>query len=131
MSDEFEWPTFDEPAFIPPRRDTAKYLVKNPVEPYRRSPTLEEMKGYEADPSKYPNAMPCIIRRPIRLNKVTWHLFPFRNTTPKTTFTHPERHHQFMRQLGDSVVSYYVTGERESALKEVLLRNMLMGMEYR
>ncbi|WBF04903.1 hypothetical protein [Erwinia phage vB_Ea277G] len=124
------YPGFDEPPYLLKIAPEVKYLVKDPKEPYRRSPSLEAMKGYKADPSKYPNAMPCIIRQPIRLNKVTWHLFPFRNTTPQTTFTHPERHHQYMRRLEQGAVTYYTVGGPNSALRDVLLKNMITGLEY-
>ena len=68
--------SLDEKPFLPHIPPAVTYLVKDPKEPYRRSLSLEAMKGYEADPSTYPNTMPCIFRRPMRLNKVTIHLFP-------------------------------------------------------
>ena len=130
----------DEAPYTPPFPDTTKYLVKDPKEPYRRSPSLEKMEGLVTDWADYPANMPCTFRtyefnpggapletrHPIRLNKVTWHLFPFRNTAPQTTFTHPERRHW----LKDATGTYYTVGGPDSALRDVMVKRLLLKTEY-
>lgn len=137
------YPGFDEPPYTLKILPDVKYLVKDPKEPYRRSPSLENMEGLVTEWSDYPSDMPCSFRtyqfnpggapletrHPIRLNKVTWHLFPFRNTAPQTTFTHPERYHQLMHELDTAPGTYYTYHEEVSVLREGMVRRLLVGLE--
>lgn len=82
------YPGVDEKPYILTRSLEVNYLVKDPKEPYRRPLTFEQIKGYHADPDSYPHTMPCIIRRPMRLNAVTIRLFLTRDRVMKTSFTH-------------------------------------------
>lgn len=129
----------DEAPFIPPVHDDTTYLVKDPKEPYRRSPTLDAMKGYARDWDEYPANMPCTFRsfefnpggapvetrHPVRLNRVTVHLFPFRWTTPKTTFTHPDRCHELEGAAGLYFSTLADWETNKNTLMQMLMRPYL------
>ncbi|AGX01907.1 hypothetical protein CF95_gp185 [Erwinia phage PhiEaH1] len=91
--------------------------------------TLVPEKGHRVTLGSYPNNQPFQKVSRVRLNRLTWHLFPFRNNESKTSFTHPEHHHELVREMENGTISYYTVGGPPSALRDIMLRNMLMGME--
>lgn len=104
----------DEPSYLMKVVPDVKYLVKDPKEPYRRHP---------ADRKWASRQVGTIGQVRLRLNGVTVSLFPFRNTVPQVSFTHPDRGYT----MWSPTQTYYESGE--SKLHNIMLEGHLKAIQ--
>ena len=104
----------DEAPYLGKFVPEVKYLVKDPKEPYRRHP---------ADVKWASRQIGTIGQIRLRLNGVTVSLFPFRNTMPQVSFTHPDRGYE----LRDAAQTYF-TPPGEYMLHNVVLEGHLKAI---
>lgn len=105
----------DEAPYLIKYRPELNYLVKDPKEPYRR---------YPADVKWTSRQVGTIGQVRLRLNGITVSLFPFRNTVPQVSFTHPDRGYT----LWSPTQTYYEPQE-ENALHNIMFVGHLKAIQ--